>query len=161
MGDKKIIWEVASINSGNDILFDADPIDLLENTYMPSITIDSCSGWVELAAYGSDKFYNVVIGLSSPTSNVPFDAAGLALITNDEELENWLNTWKENIWMNIGGILKYAAGNEDTRRIEFDAKSKRSLRQGEKLMAVVFVRNRAAGAADSTIFTMDLTVFYH
>lgn len=161
MGDKKLNWEFVNLVHGADLNYDHDTIDIAENTYAPNMTLDSVSGFIDMAAGTNTQLYYALIGVTDGSGAYPFDGTTLGAITDDASLRNFLEKNRDSIWMSLGGICAAGGAYEEVKRIEFDAKSKRSLSKGQKLVFVMLGRNMAVSTASYLNYSVDLTSFYH
>lgn len=162
MGDKIIIIGQNSITNQSDNDLDWMVSDVIrENQYQVVETIDSCTGWVNLQCTSQVKFYYVIIGTTKAgTAAFPWDPVTLASITTLAQLKTFLNENRDYVWQSIGGMCGGTAGDENVR-VEFDAKSKRSLKQGEKLVLAIGCRNVGTPTTSAMNYSYDLTAFFH
>lgn len=154
--DKKFIWSAKNIAVGANANWAKDETVLKDNsTGEVNITIESIDGQMDVRSNSDDIYYYGIIFVTDPGGTVP-----TGLIGDDAALQTWLDTYRKQVWMTMGGMCEFNAGIGPKTEVLFSAETKRVLMPGQKLVLVRLARN-ASGVGPQTVSTCaDFTMFF-
>lgn len=157
--DKKLLFGSLSHTHGADLAYDQAALTIIDNSSgQVSYVIDDVDVQLEIVPNSQSKYYYAMIFVTDPTGNIPTGLDGANIAT----LNTWLQNYRKQIWMSVGGYAKFNAALADEKTwLRMNAKTKRTLKPGQKLILVVITANATSSSADSDFCVYDIGVFYH
>jgi len=156
--DKKFIWSAQNIVFGANANWAKAETVLKDNsTGEVNITIENIDGQMDVRPLSDDIYYYGFIFVTDPGGSVPTSPA---LTGSDADLQSFLDTYRKQIWMTMGGMCEFNAGIGPKTEILFSAETKRVLMPGQKLILVRMARNASGTAAQNVSTCCDFTMFF-